>query len=314
MIVPVSGTQNYVVEARERIGSDADICSPGVLVYLVDQSVASGRAPGPIQVRAASAASDPGTERRCGLLYDAPYHHQRVAKFADTVLGFAMEVLGSTAEGFRVRVTGPAAVQPRAGLGTFIGGGSISFGPSDSLTTVFSDGMVDQLEASARGRLASGVLVQDAAGNFRLLVVGGPVFLKEQFQAAFPNGFLGPTAVTLTRSPTAPSAPDGCRATLQVEDDDGQVVAAQSALPYKAYGTGLCPGYVVRAWKGATFIALTAVDAAGGWAIDIPPGGRANVANGDRIGFTVDNEVALQSVTFQSGEFPAPPGSVLTTR
>lgn len=198
VIIPVSRTQNYVVEVRERGGDDAAICSTGVLVYLVDQAVSGGRAPGPIQVRAASAAADPAMEARCGLLYDAPYHHQRVATFSDPALGMAMEVLGSSADGFRVRVTGPSVAPARARGGVFVTN-PITIGPSRSASVVFSDGTVDQLEAAARAASMSGVWAQDAAGTFRLLVVGGPAFLKEQFKAAFPDGFPGPTAVTLTR-------------------------------------------------------------------------------------------------------------------
>ena len=88
--------------------------------------------------------------------------------------------------------------------------------------------------------------------------------------------------------------------------------ADRARLPYKAYGGGLCPGDMVRAWKGGLFLASVIVDGNGNWSIDIFPATEKNVSNGDRIGFTVNNVVAAQHVIFQSGYFPAPPGITLT--
>lgn len=88
--------------------------------------------------------------------------------------------------------------------------------------------------------------------------------------------------------------------------------SAQAALPYKAYGSGLKAGQVVEAFKGTAAVGKATVDASGNWSIDIQPGGTANVANGDKIGFKLDGRDATQSVTFQGGQFPAPPGLALT--
>ena len=88
--------------------------------------------------------------------------------------------------------------------------------------------------------------------------------------------------------------------------------SAQAALPYKAYGSGLKAAQVVEAFKGTTSVGKATVDAAGNWSIDIQAGGAANVANGDKIGFKLDAKDATQSVTFQGGQFPAPPGLALT--
>lgn len=87
--------------------------------------------------------------------------------------------------------------------------------------------------------------------------------------------------------------------------------SAQAALPYKAYGSGLTTATTVEAWKGTTSVG-TATVASGNWSIDIQPGGAANVANGDQITFTIDGVAAAESVTFQGGQFPAPPGLTLT--
>ncbi|MFA7249340.1 MAG: hypothetical protein WC273_06855 [Dehalococcoidia bacterium] len=88
--------------------------------------------------------------------------------------------------------------------------------------------------------------------------------------------------------------------------------SAQAALPYKAYGSGLKAAQVVEALKGTASVGKATVDASGNWSMDIQPGGTANVANGDKITFTLDGKAANESVTFQSGQFPAPPGLALT--
>ena len=87
--------------------------------------------------------------------------------------------------------------------------------------------------------------------------------------------------------------------------------SAQAALPYKAYGSGLTTVTAVEAWKGTASVGKATV-AAGNWSIDIQPGGAANVANGDKITFKIDGKAANESVTFQGGQFPAPPGLALT--
>ena len=88
--------------------------------------------------------------------------------------------------------------------------------------------------------------------------------------------------------------------------------SAQAALPYKAYGTGLTVGATVEAFKGTTSVGKATVATGGNWSIDIAPGGTANVANGDAIRFTINGANATQTVTFQGGQFPAPPGLALT--
>ena len=78
--------------------------------------------------------------------------------------------------------------------------------------------------------------------------------------------------------------------------------SAQAALPYKAFGVGLTGTTTVEAWKGTTSVGKATV-ASGNWAIDINTGGAANVANGDKITFTLDGKAANESVTFQGGQF-----------
>ena len=77
------------------------------------------------------------------------------------------------------------------------------FNAAGQASVVFLGGDADELESAALGVGASGVWAQDTSGTFRLLVVGGPAFLKDAFRSAFPAGFPGATAVSLTRAPGA---------------------------------------------------------------------------------------------------------------
>ena len=74
-----------------------------------------------------------------------------------------------------------------------------AFSASGQALVIFAGGSVEQLEAAASAARATGVWVQDAGGAFRLLVVGGPAFLKEQFAASFPGALSANTAATLVR-------------------------------------------------------------------------------------------------------------------
>ena len=85
--------------------------------------------------------------------------------------------------------------------------------------------------------------------------------------------------------------------------------SAQAALPFKAFGSGLKAGAVVEAFKGTTSVGKATVDAGGNWQIDIQP---TSAANGDVISFKLDGATAVQTVTFQSGQFTPPPGLALT--
>lgn len=64
---------------------------------------------------------------------------------------------------------------------------------------IFGGGTVAQLEVAASAATAKGAWVQDPTGAYQLLVVGGPAFLKEQFQAKFAAGIAVNTPMALTR-------------------------------------------------------------------------------------------------------------------
>lgn len=85
--------------------------------------------------------------------------------------------------------------------------------------------------------------------------------------------------------------------------------SAQAALPFKAFGSGLKAGVVVEAFKGTTSVGKATVDAGGNWQIDIQP---TAAANGNVINFNLAGARAVQTVTFQSGQFTPPPGLALT--
>ena len=87
------------------------------------------------------------------------------------------------------------------GPGTFAG--TPVFGPSGQALAIFGGGTVDQLAAAGANVQASGVWVQDGAGTFQLLIVGGPSFLQDNFTTKFPNGLQPVTVVTLTRAASA---------------------------------------------------------------------------------------------------------------
>jgi M6 family metalloprotease-like protein len=103
-IVALTGPSTAIVaEARRQIGKDADLCEEGVLVYSVDATMVSGD--GPVRVRPAQPDGDQrGT---CGVLYEAPFDvgPDEVAQFHDGAARVTVEVLSSSPEGYRVRVT-----------------------------------------------------------------------------------------------------------------------------------------------------------------------------------------------------------------
>lgn len=93
--------------------------------------------------------------------------------------------------------TPTATPLPAAPPGTF--SGPVRFSSSGQALAVFSGGSTGQLETAARAEAAGGAWVQDAIGRFRLLVVDGPPFLRQEFAGAFPAGLWSNVAVTLVR-------------------------------------------------------------------------------------------------------------------
>jgi M6 family metalloprotease-like protein len=104
VVVPLTASSAYVVEARKRIGEDAHLCEDGVLVYSVDAGVRTGY--GPVRMRVAQRDTDSNLRDRCGPLYNATYDRAKgeVATFTDGAAGVSVNVLSSGPAGYRVRV------------------------------------------------------------------------------------------------------------------------------------------------------------------------------------------------------------------
>lgn len=136
-------------------------------------------------------------------------------------------LLATLVAGALLGVVGVSAAQAQTPSGTFAA--TPAFSANGQAAVVFLGGSVDQLEVAARTSTASGVWAQDGGGAFRLLVVGGPAFIRSEFTAKFPNGFSGATAVTLTR-------PIGSTAT-----PPPIVTSTPTLLPPSSFPTGI-PG------------------------------------------------------------------------
>lgn len=98
VLVRVTPTQAYVVEARRKLGLDENLCREGVLVYTVDSQVDNGGGP----VRIHRAAEDvPGEEQiRCGTLYNAPFQPGQTFEDANV----RVSVLASSGADYTVTV------------------------------------------------------------------------------------------------------------------------------------------------------------------------------------------------------------------
>lgn len=70
------------------------------------------------------------------------------------------------------------------------------FSAQGTASVVFTGGTTTDLENLARAAGAKGAWVQDKNGDFKLLVVDGPLFLRQEFDKVFPTPF-GVCAITL---------------------------------------------------------------------------------------------------------------------
>jgi M6 family metalloprotease-like protein len=107
IVVPIDPSSAWVVEARDAIGVDTELCDPGVLVYVVYASKANGH--GPLRVKPAARSADEDLYQACGgPLLSAAFDvgETERSSFVDRPTGFAMEILAAKSKGaFRVRVT-----------------------------------------------------------------------------------------------------------------------------------------------------------------------------------------------------------------
>jgi hypothetical protein len=99
--MPVSPTQAYVVELRESVGSDVQLCSEGLLLYRVNTgALTDGQ--GPIEVIGGGAhLSDASKVAPCGSRYDASLR----THFVDPNLGLRIEILDANLGSSTVQVS-----------------------------------------------------------------------------------------------------------------------------------------------------------------------------------------------------------------
>jgi len=100
VVVPVSPTIVYVIENRQRIGEDVELCDKGVLVWVVDGSRRNVERNAVVQAAQRSYNDD------CGAIFDAGYDagQGEVSTFEDA--NVRMDVLAALPNGnYRVRVT-----------------------------------------------------------------------------------------------------------------------------------------------------------------------------------------------------------------
>jgi M6 family metalloprotease-like protein len=100
VVVPISSTVLYLIEDRQRIGEDSELCDKGVLVWIVDGSR------GNVDHNAVVQAASHSYTDACGAIYDAGYDTGpgEVSTFEDS--NVKLELLDAYPDGqYRVRVT-----------------------------------------------------------------------------------------------------------------------------------------------------------------------------------------------------------------
>lgn len=103
VVVPLTASTAYVVEARAPLGWESGLCDHGVLVYTVDST--KRNAEGPVSIKPAHASS---TQTACGPIAEAAYDvgPDEISTYDDAAAGVKVEVLAHNADGsYHVRVT-----------------------------------------------------------------------------------------------------------------------------------------------------------------------------------------------------------------
>jgi M6 family metalloprotease-like protein len=101
IVIPTGPTTAYVLENRQRTGSDAGLCDTGVLLYRIDAAVGSGGLPIRVVPAHPGTATDAGQNFRCSPFYDAPFDFGsgEVASFSDPAAGLTLQLLSKTPDG-----------------------------------------------------------------------------------------------------------------------------------------------------------------------------------------------------------------------
>ncbi|MCH8992258.1 MAG: hypothetical protein IIA44_10980 [Acidobacteria bacterium] len=88
----------------------------------------------------------------------------------------------------------------------------------------------------------------------------------------------------------------------------GSTAYAQQSPPYLAYGTGVSAGDTVAApIDGVDCVSATA-DADGQWQLEISEGGDCGAASGDTVNFTLNGDLADETVSWSSAGTPGTSG------
>jgi len=92
VVVPTGPTAAYVIETRRALGTDADACSTGVLIYRVDSTIATGFGP----VRVVDATPNQEADPPCTDLEVATFGMSGPSRFRQADIGLTVRVLRST--------------------------------------------------------------------------------------------------------------------------------------------------------------------------------------------------------------------------
>jgi M6 family metalloprotease-like protein len=104
VFIPVSASRAYIVEVRQKIGVDTDLCDSGVLIYSVDANARNGT--GPIRVSSLNGGKDFEKIKKCDVLYDAPFDvgPAEIASFDDADANLTIEVISRSESSYKVRI------------------------------------------------------------------------------------------------------------------------------------------------------------------------------------------------------------------
>jgi M6 family metalloprotease-like protein len=101
VVVPTGPTAAYVIESRRALGTDADACSTGVLIYRVDSTVPTGFGP----VRVVDATRNQEADPPCTDLEVATFGMGGPSGFRQADMGLTVRVLHQTATDDLIYVT-----------------------------------------------------------------------------------------------------------------------------------------------------------------------------------------------------------------
>lgn len=105
IVVPVGPSQAYVIEVRQPVGQDSNLCDRGVLIYTVDAAIRNGS--GPLRVIPAQKDPNPTQFDKCAMHYNAAFDigPSEVSTFEDSALKLKIEVLSRQGSSYKIRAT-----------------------------------------------------------------------------------------------------------------------------------------------------------------------------------------------------------------